>query len=96
MITNALRDELDVWRQYLEGDVYGYMIEDASGEHIDSCWGFYGREYAIQEMSIALEFCVARVAERKIEVAQGWAMAHGLLTEPESVVRIIARGHGGR
>jgi hypothetical protein len=23
------------------GDVYGYVIEDPDGEHVDSCWGFY-------------------------------------------------------
>lgn len=37
------------WNQYLEGDVWGYVIEDDDGEHLDSCWGMYGREYCVDE-----------------------------------------------
>lgn len=37
-----LRCEVKVYDQYLTGDVYGLVIEDDDGEHIDSCWGFYG------------------------------------------------------
>lgn len=43
--------ELDQW---LRGDVWGYVIEDEDGEHVDSCWGFYGIEYAKQEAADAL------------------------------------------
>lgn len=35
---------LEEWNQYLSGDVWGYVAEDAEGRHIDSCWGFYGDE----------------------------------------------------
>lgn len=37
------------WNSYLSGDVWGYVIEDANGEHVDSCWGFYGLDYAKSE-----------------------------------------------
>ena len=37
------------WNMYLSGDVYGYVITDDDGEHIDSCWGFYGKEYCENE-----------------------------------------------
>jgi hypothetical protein len=37
------------WNQWLAGDVYGYVVEGADGEQIDSCWGFYGMEHAIEE-----------------------------------------------
>ena len=40
---------VETWNQYLEGDVWGYTIEDGDGDHIDSCWGFYGFETAKQE-----------------------------------------------
>jgi hypothetical protein len=29
------------WNDYLSGNVYGFVIEK-EGDHIDSCWGFYG------------------------------------------------------
>lgn len=33
---------LEEWNTYLSGNVWGYVIEDEDGDHIDSCWGFYG------------------------------------------------------
>ena len=45
----ALRDSLlKQYRQWANGDVWGYIIEDSSGDEIDSCWGFYGDEYCLQ------------------------------------------------
>lgn len=38
-----LEGEVETYNQYVEGDVYGFRIEDEDGEHIDSCYGFYGR-----------------------------------------------------
>lgn len=40
--TKNLEGEVRTYAQYLEGDIWGYMIEDDEGEHIDSCFGFYG------------------------------------------------------
>jgi hypothetical protein len=35
---------VEIWNQYLNGDVWGYTIEDGEENTIDSCWGFYGFE----------------------------------------------------
>jgi len=45
----AAKGLVETWNQYLSGDVWGYVIEDADGNSVDSCWGFYGLEYAKQE-----------------------------------------------
>lgn len=45
---------VETWNQYLRGDVWGYEISDADGEFVDSCWGFYGLEYAKQEATGAV------------------------------------------
>lgn len=37
----VLKHELDTFQRYLNGDVFGFVIEDPDGEHVDSCWGFY-------------------------------------------------------
>lgn len=37
-----LKSEVEVFDQYLTGQVFGYEIFDSEGEWIDSCWGFYG------------------------------------------------------
>ncbi len=40
---------VEACNQYLSGDVWGYVIEDADGSDVDSCWGFYGLDYCKQE-----------------------------------------------
>lgn len=58
-IENVLRAEVGTYDQYLAGDVYGFILErkvscgccdtcacEPSLEHEDSCWGFYGTDWA--------------------------------------------------
>lgn len=45
----VLRVEVETYGAYLNGDVYGYVIEDEDGNEVDSCWGLYGYEYAVEE-----------------------------------------------
>jgi len=43
-----LRGEVETYSQYLEGSVYGYMIEPKDGNRVecdDGCWGFYGYDW---------------------------------------------------
>lgn len=37
--------EVEVEDQYVRGEVYGFIIKDPDGEHVDSCWGFYGNNF---------------------------------------------------
>lgn len=37
-----LEAEVVAYDRYLRGDVYGYVLEDAAGEEIDSGWGYSG------------------------------------------------------
>lgn len=41
----ALKAEVGTYSQWLEGDVYGFVLEDAQGNEIDSCWGFFGTDW---------------------------------------------------
>jgi hypothetical protein len=45
----VLRQEVETYSQYLGGEVYGYVVEDGDGEHIDSLWGMYGLDYCREE-----------------------------------------------
>lgn len=45
----AAEQHIETWNQYLSGDVWGVIIEDEEGNHLDSCWGFYGHDYAKEE-----------------------------------------------
>jgi hypothetical protein len=42
----SLKAELEIYTDYLNGNVYGYILETSDGEEIDSCWGFYGTDFA--------------------------------------------------
>lgn len=39
---------VEQWNQYLSGDVYGFEITTPDGRDVDSCWGHYGLDWAIQ------------------------------------------------
>jgi len=43
-----LMSEVEAYNQYSQGDVYGYVIKSKNGEVKDSCWGFYGVDYAVE------------------------------------------------
>jgi hypothetical protein len=49
-IEKQLVGEVETFDQYLTGDVYGFRITDTEkDEEVDSCWGFYGSEYCMEE-----------------------------------------------
>ena len=45
----AMLAELAEYARWAEGDCYGYIITDPDGDTVDSCWGFIGHEYAVEE-----------------------------------------------
>jgi len=50
---------------YIRGEVYGYRITDTeTEEEMDSCWGFYGREYAEQEAQASVDYFLKEDAEK--------------------------------
>lgn len=57
--------EVKTYDQYLTGDVWGYIIEDDKGEHIDSCWGFFGHDYCEDEAKSQLEYWEKEEAQRE-------------------------------
>ena len=39
-----LRQDIETLDDVYTGNVLGFVIEDGEGNHVDSCWGFYGYE----------------------------------------------------
>lgn len=37
------------YKAYIEGEVYGYIIKDKAGEEVESLWGIYGYDEAMEE-----------------------------------------------
>jgi hypothetical protein len=66
--TKVLEGEVETYDQYLTGEVYGYRVSkvsvcDKGCEHkelIDSCWGFYGEEWAIKEGKELMEYHIEK------------------------------------
>jgi hypothetical protein len=47
--------------QWMNGEVYGYTIEDDKGDRLDdSCWGFIGDEYAMEEAKRSVDYEIER------------------------------------
>jgi predicted nucleic-acid-binding Zn-ribbon protein len=67
-IYKAAESLVSEWNQYLSGDVYGYVVEGAD----DSCWGFYGMKYCIEEAKSAAE--AARKHETELEAQRAVAI----------------------
>ena len=67
-VENALKGELEVWRQYMEGEVYGWAVTRPDGSDDDSCWGFYGLDYAVQEATEALDACIEHEAREVAKI----------------------------
>lgn len=53
--------EVKTYTQYLNGDVYGYMITNTTGEDVESCWGFYGIEDCMQEAKSIVDYAVKQI-----------------------------------
>ena len=48
-----MRNEVTEYDRYLTGDVWGYEIQeevDGEWETADSCWGYFGREFIMEEV----------------------------------------------
>lgn len=63
-VREYLDGEVKTYAQYLEGDVYGYVVSKTNTcdccqheeeEVLESCWGFYGTEDAISEGKSMIE-----------------------------------------
>ena len=63
-----LRDEVSNYDDYLNGQVYGYIIENPHEEELDSCWGFLGDyKYCLEEaQSVADSWAEEKEKELKL------------------------------
>ena len=65
-IEKQLEGEVETYAQFLEGDVYGFCIEDEDGNHIDSCYGFYGSDFATNGMLDYINYNLLGVEEAEV------------------------------
>lgn len=51
-VLSVLRAEVEEYSAFLEGRVYGYVIRNAAGGFVDSCWGYYGDSKTCEEDAV--------------------------------------------
>lgn len=68
----ALKAEVELYDQYLRGDVWGYSVVDADGEVVDSCCGFYGRDDCETEGKAALACAEKEYADKRPMTDPEW------------------------
>lgn len=52
----CLQSEVETYDQFLRGDVYGYILCGPDGDALDSCWGFYGTDSAVEEAQNMIDY----------------------------------------
>lgn len=63
---------VEEWNTYLSGEVYGYKIFDQSQNELDSCWGYYGLKYCIEEAKSIVDYYAAKALENHISRLKAW------------------------
>lgn len=71
----AMRSEIETYSQWLEGEVYTVTIYD-EGEFLESCGGFYGEDYALEEAE-AMLLLRASIKDREAQAVREWARSMG-------------------
>jgi len=64
-----LDGEVEVYDNYLTGEVYGFRIEDADGEEVESCSGYYGdsgKEDMIKECKSLIDYYIQKKEEKDL------------------------------
>jgi len=80
LIRASLIAELGDWRSYIEGRVIGFIVYDAEGNNVESCWGFYPDEEGDGYEHVRAE---ARAA------AETHAHDDAVNAEPQDVAEVI-------
>ena len=66
-ILRSLEGEIETFDSYCKGEVYGFVVEDEEGEHIDSCYGYYGDDGMKDAISDAKDTIDSVLKAREIE-----------------------------
>lgn len=55
-VLNILNGEIEIYNEYIEGNVYGFKVEDEDENIIESCYGFYGNDFKTNGMLEHIDF----------------------------------------
>lgn len=61
---DLFKSEVETYTNYLNGNVYGFVVEDSEEKHVDSCYGFYSVEKALKEGIESAEWTIKSRTEK--------------------------------
>ncbi len=65
----TLENEVKNMDSYIRGEVYGYIVYDADGNELDSCWGYLGEmDWCIEEAKSVADY-YERTTPKQYELA---------------------------
>lgn len=73
-VIKQLQCEVETYNQYLTGDCYGFQVETETGEHLDSCYGFFGIE-SCEEQALEQAKYFAESESKSQAMADNFGMA---------------------
>lgn len=62
-----LEAEVKTYDSYISGSVFGWVTEGADGERVDSCWGYYDTDSAMNDARESVD-AIVKEAQEKHEV----------------------------
>jgi hypothetical protein len=65
-LVGILEGEVETYDQYVRGEVYGFQIVDEDDDIVDSCYGFYGTDFATNGMLDYIDHTLLGVAEGEV------------------------------
>lgn len=68
----GLKGFVESWSQWLNGEIYGYVIEDSEGVEVDSCWGFIGHEHCETEAKEQLKYFKSEAHKARLNKVKQW------------------------
>lgn len=90
-VESILINEVEIYSQYINGEVYRYSIDDENGETIDSCSGFYGYYFEnnglLESAKRAIDYHIEDIkkSHAKKLIAQ---IKHGVALEKREAIKI--------
>lgn len=64
-----LEGEVEIYDNYLTGEIYGFRIKDAEDNVIESCWGYYGdggKKDMIKECKSSIDYYIQKKEEKNL------------------------------
>lgn len=78
-VEKVLEAEDKLFNAWADGEVFGYTVDAPNGDHISSCWGYYGTNdipYAVECAKEEIDEYLAKKQTKKTKQVKAWIRHH--------------------